>query len=272
MKNKAITIIMALLLTLGLAAGSSFAAEKTSYFMDDASIVSSETQKEINSRLADISKAQNCGVYLMTTDDFQGMTPQEFADFVYDENGMGYGSYHDGIILVLNYDSGDWAISTTGSGIDIFTDAGQEYLMEKVTKDLREDPPAAFSVYADQCEDFIIQAANGKPYDVGNMPKDFNLLIDIPIGIVIGLLIAYAIVKRQKDALRSVRRRVAAREYMRPGSLKLTAKDEQYLYNTVDRIERIEKETSSSSGGSSGGSTTHVSSSGTTHGGSSGKF
>ena len=143
--------------------------------------------------------------------------------------------------------------------------------MEKVTKDLREDPPAAFSVYADQCEDFIIQAANEKPYDVGNMPKDFNLLIDIPIGIVIGLLIAYAIVKRQKDALRSVRRRVSAREYMRPGSLKLTAQDEQYLYNTVDRIVRIEKETSSSSG-SSGGSTTHVSSSGTTHGGSTGKF
>ena len=182
---------------------------------------------------------------------------------------MGYGSSHDGIILVLDYDSGDWAISTTGSGIDIFTDAGQEYLMEKVTKDLREDPPAAFSVYADQCEDFIIQAANGKPYDVGNMPKDFNLLIDIPVGIVIELLIAYAIVKRQKDALRSVRRRVAAREYMRPGSLKLTAQDEQYLYNTVDRIK---KESSASSGGSSGGSTTHVSSSGTTHGGSSGKF
>ena len=269
MKNKAITIIMALLLTLGLAAGSSFAAEKTSYFIDDASIVSSETQKEIDSRLADISKAQKSGVYLMTTDDFQGMTPQEFADFVYEENGMGYGSSHDGIILVLNYDSGDWAISTTGSGISTYTDAGQEYLMENVTKDLREDPPAAFSVYADLCEDFLIQAAKGKPYDVGNMPKDFNLLIDIAIGIVIGLLIAYVIVKRQKDALRSVRRRVAAKEYMRPGSLKLTAQNEQYLYNTVDRIE---KETSSGGGSSSGGSTTHVSSSGTTHGGSSGKF
>ena len=48
MRNKAITIIMALLLTLGLAAGSSFAVEKTSYFIDDASIVSSETQKEID--------------------------------------------------------------------------------------------------------------------------------------------------------------------------------------------------------------------------------
>lgn len=51
---------------------------------------------------------------------------------------------------------------------------------------------------------------------------------------------------------------------MRPGSLKLTAQNEQYLYNTVDRIE---KETSSGGGSSSGGSTTHTSSSGTTHGG-----
>ena len=44
MRNKAITIIMALLLTQGLAEGSSFEAEKTTYFIDDASIVSSETQ------------------------------------------------------------------------------------------------------------------------------------------------------------------------------------------------------------------------------------
>lgn len=65
-----------------------------------------------------------------------------------------------------------------------------------------------------------------------------------------------------------MRRRVAAKEYMRPGSLKLTAQNEQYLYNTVDRIE---KETSSGGGSSSGGSTTHTSSSGTTHGGSSWK-
>ena len=184
MRNKAITIMMALLLTLGLAAGSSFAAEKTSRFYKVTHPSSrSETRKEIDSRLADISKAQKSGVYLMTTDDFQGMTPQEFADFVYEENGMGYGSSHDGIILVVNYDSGDWAISTTGSGISTYTDAGQEYLMENVTKDLREDPPAAFSVYADLCEDFLIQASKGKPYDVGNMPKDFNLLIEIPIGI-----------------------------------------------------------------------------------------
>ena len=135
--------------------------------------------------------------------------------------------------------------------------------MEKVTEDLRNDPAAAFTVYADQCEDFLVQAAKGEPYDNGNMPKDFNLIIDIAIGIVIGILIALIIVGRQKSALKTVRRQVAAREYMRSGSLKLTAQNEQYLYNTVDRIRKES---------SSGGSSTHESSSGMTHGGSSGKF
>ena len=128
----------------------------------------------------------------MTTDDFYGMNPQDFADYVYEEKEMGYGSSESGILLVVNFDSGDWIISTAGDAISAFTDAGQ------------------------------------------------------------------------KAALRTVRRQVAAKEYMKPGSLNLTAQNEQYLYNTVDRIKK-----ESSSGG---GSSTHESSSGMTHGGSSGKF
>ena len=265
MKNKAITIMLALLLTLGLAAGSSFAAAETSFFLDEASIVSSESQKKIELRLADISKAQSCGVYLMTIDDFHGLDPQTFADSVYEEKGMGYGSSGSGILLVVNFDSGDWVISTAGSAISAFTDAGQKYLMEQVNADLRDDPAAAFYVYADQCEDFLLQAAKGTPYDSGSLPKDFNLFIDIAIGIVLGIMIAYVIVRRQKEAFKTVQRQATAREYMRPGSLKLTARNEQYLYNKVDRIK---KEASSNGSGSS----THKSSSGMTHGGSSGKF
>ena len=264
MRNRGVTVVLALLLIMIVTASSGFASDKTVYFLDEASIVSSDNQREINSRLADISREQSCGVYLMTTDDFYGMSPQDFADSVYEEKEMGYGSSESGILLVVNFDSGDWIISTAGDAISAFTDAGQKYLMEKVTADLRDDPASAFSVYADQCEDFLIQAAKGEAYDNGNMPKEFNLILDIAIGIVIGILIAYIIVGRQKAALRTVRRQVAAKEYMKPGSLNLTAQNEQYLYNTVDRIKK-----ESSSGG---GSSTHESSSGMTHGGSSGKF
>lgn len=124
------------------------------------------------------------------------MNPQDFADYVYEEKEMGYGSSESGILLVVNFDSGDWIISTARDAISAFTDAGQKYLMEKVTADLRDDPAFAFSVYANQCEDFLIQAAKGEPYDNGNMPKEFNLILDIAIGIVIGILIAYIIVGR----------------------------------------------------------------------------
>lgn len=265
MKNKIIAIIITLLLVLGTAVTPGFAAEKIPNFADGASIVSSDEQKEIDSRLADISKAQKCGVYLVTTDDFYGLSPRDYADYVYEESGMGYGDSHDGILLVVNFDSGDWAISTTGSGITAFTDAGQEYLMEKVTKDLRDKPAEAFFVYADMCEDFLVQAAKGEPYDTGNMPKEFNLIMDVAIGVVIGILLAFIIMGRHKAALKTVRRQVTAREYMRQGSLNLTAQNEQFLYNRIDRT----KKASSSEGG---GSSTHESSSGTTHGGSSGKF
>ncbi len=262
MRKKLIAIMLALFLIPGVSS-TAYATGEAIYFNDDAGIVSAEDVNEINSRLADISKQQKCGVYLLTTDNFNGQSPQTFADDFYDENELGYGSNHSGILLAVNFDSGDWVISTAGSGISVFTDAGQEYLMDRVTADLRDNPAAAFSVYADQCENFLVQAADGEAYDNGNMPRDFNLIIDIAIGIIIGVVIAFIVVGRQKAALRTVRRQTAARDYMKSGSLKMTASSEQFLYNTVDHIEKQSN---------SGGSSTHQSSSGMNHGGSSGKF
>ena len=113
--------------------------------------------------------------------------------------------------------------------------------MDQVTPQLRDDPAAAFTTYADLCEDFLVKAHAGTPYDTGNLlgqEKGFSLPIDILVGIVIGIAIAFFIVGRQKAALKTVRREAAAKNYMRPGSLNLTARNEQFLYNTVDRIEK----------------------------------
>ncbi len=270
MKKKISVMITALLLTFSLSAAAVFADEedyiRSVYFEDGAGIVSSEELENLNVRMGEISMAQECDVYAYTTSDFDGKTAQTFADDFYDENDLGYGADRSGIFLVLNFDSGDWAISTSGFGITAFTDAGQEYLMEQVTSDLRDDPAKALMRYADMCEDFLIQAHAGTPYDTGTIPgteKGFFLPLDILAGIIFGVIIAFIIVSVQKSGLKTVRREAAAKNYMRPGSLNLTARNEQFLYNTVDRIEK------ESSGG---GSSTHKSSSGMTHGGSSGKF
>ena len=114
------------------------------------------------------------------------------------------------------------------------------------------------------------------PYDVDNLPSEpfpyFTLLIIcFAIAFVIAL-IATAIMKGQ---LKSVGNRWRADEYVKKDSMKLTKKNDLFLYRHVERREKPKEDTSSSSsnsGGSKGGSTTHVSSSGATHGGRSGTF
>lgn len=287
MKRRISVMIAALLLVFGLSSSAVFAeGSGDMFFYDDAGILTQTELAPVNSRLQEISDAQQCGVYVKTTNDFNGLTPNAYADDFYDGSGLGYGSGNSGIILVVNYESGDWAISTTGYAITYFTDAGQEYIMDYVLQFLRDDPETAFLAYADLCSEFITQASTGEPYDSGNLPGYGDLLlpgyaesdysggnssysqvilpIDIAIGIAIGVIIALIIMLIQKSGLKTVRRQVAAKNYIRQGSFNLTARNEQFLYSNV---ERIKKENQSSTG-----SSTHTSSSGTTHGGSSGKF
>ena len=59
-------------------------------------------------------------------------------------------------------------------------------------------------------------------------------LICLGIGLVIGLITVLIM----KEQLRSVRSRDAAGDYVVPGSFKLTAHHDIFLYRTVTRMER----------------------------------
>ena len=99
-------------------------------------------------------------------------------------------------------------------------------------------------------------------------------------GIVLGIITSLIIVLCQAGDLNSVHREPAAKNYVRPGSMKLTTQTEQFLNKRVDRVAKSDSSSGAAAGAaaahhhssSSSGSTTHTSSSGTTHGGSSGKF
>ena len=71
-----------------------------------------------------------------------------------------------------------------------------------------------------------------------NKEKDFNLLIDIIIGLAVGVIIALIIVLVQKSGLKTVRRQAVAKNYIRQGSFNLTVQNEQFLYSNVERIKK----------------------------------
>lgn len=200
----------------------------------------------------------------------------EYADDYYDYNGYGFGPEKDGILFLISMEERDWYISTTGFGITAVTDAGREYMSEQFLEDLSEgEYAAAFTTFAELCDDFITQARTGEPYDVDNLPEEpFWFAGNLVIALAIAFLISLIATGIMKGKLKSVRSQPAADSYLKKGSMKLTKEDELFLYKSVDRRERPKENNSGSTKAStsSGGSKTHTSSSGRTHGGGGGKF
>ena len=268
MKKKFLLILMTFLLIRSFTTLQIFADESENpLFVDLTNSISQDETNSLNEKLSSVSEKQECAVVICITDDFGEKTATEYADDYFDTNGYGYGSDNSGILLVINTESHDWAISTTGYGIKAFTDAGQSYIMDQITPELGDGSyVAAFSEFAELCDDYLTQAHTDEAYDNSNMPskeKDFNLARDISVGILIGIIIAFLIVHSNKSALKTVRREPEAKNYMRDGSLNISKSREILIHTDVEKI-KIKNEDS--------GSSTHTSSSGETHGGSSGKF
>ena len=248
-------------------------ADNTDGFTDEyhrvndlADILTDGEEADLLAKLDEISLRQKADITVATVDSLGDYdTATEFADDFYDYCKYGYGESRDGILLLISMEGRDWAISTCGFGITAFTDAGIEYIAEEIKPDLSDgNYSAAFNTYADLCDEFITKAKNGMPYDKGNLPRKPLSVIWIPISIAAGVLLALIIVGIMKSKLKTVRSQATANSYMENGSLAVTESSDLFLYHTVTRIKR-EKESSS-------GSSTHTSSSGTTHGGGSGKF
>lgn len=233
--------------------------------MDIADLLTDSEETALNEKLDEISIRQKMDVVIATTDDLGGLPIVEFADLLYEQCMFGYGNEKDGLMLLISMEDHDWYITTCGYGITAFTDAGIDYIGEQITPALSDaDYAAAFTSYADLCDDFITQARTGEPYDSGNLPSQPLSLVWIPISLVVGFILAKFVVGSMKSDLKTVRKQAAASSYVKNGSMNITESRDLFLYHTVTKTEKPKS--------SSSGSSTHRSSSGTSHGGGGGKF
>lgn len=237
--------------------------------VDEAGLLTAEEASALLMQLDEISERQQSDVVVVTVDSLEGKSAMAYADDYFDYNGYGMGSDQSGILFLISMREREWRLSTKGSAISAYTDAGQEYITDLVTPKLSErDYSGAFEKFASLCDRFLTQAAKGAPYDVRNMPREPVSTTQILIALVGGALLALVVVMVMRSSLRSVRPQPVADSYVRPGSLYISSSRDIYLYSTVSRTARQ----TSSSGSGGGGSSTHTSSSGSTHGGSGGRF
>ena len=239
----------------------------SSRLVDNADLVLDTEEATLLKKLDEISERQQLDVVVVTVESVGDKTPTEYADDFYDYNGYGYGENRDGILLLVSMENSDWHITPMGYGITAFTDAGIEYLSEQFLDDLGDgNYAAAFTTYAEKCDEFITKAKTGEPFDNGNLPKEpYDFLVWILISAVVGVVAALIITRVMKGKLKTVRFQPVASNYVRQGSMNLTNSQDIFLYTHVDRRPRPKEN-------SSGGSSTHSSSSGTSHGGGGGHF
>lgn len=247
-------------------------AEEYYRFQNIDGLLDEQDAQTLNEKLDEISHRQNLDVTAALVQSLDGYSTEDYADQLYENCRFGYGEDQDGVLLLVSLEERDWYIYTFGYGISVFTDAGIDYIGEQIRPQLADgNYLEAFEKYADQCDDFITQAENGEPYDIGHMPREPLSLLWIPISLAVGIGGALAVVGFYKSQLKTVHMQREARDYIRPGSMQVTNRSDYFLYRHVTRSAKPQQK-SSSGGRSGGGSSIHTSSSGRSHGGGGGKF
>lgn len=272
MKKKIWTALFALVICLcvtvpAFAEGAAGFAGDKDRVVDDADLLSAGEETALREKLGEICARQKMDIVIVTAKTLNGATPASYADDTYDYNGYGYGNNRDGLLLLISMEDRDWYISTTGYGITAFTDAGIQYIGNKIKEPLSDgDYAAAFNAFAELCDDFITKARAGNPYDTSNMPKEPMKPVWILVAIIAGFVLSFITVGKMKGKLKTVRFQPAANSYMKADSMDITESRDMFLYNTITRTAKPKDNDSG------GGSSTHTSSSGSSHGGGGGKF
>lgn len=245
------------------------AGDAKPYFIDEAGLVSAEEAQQLEEALTAAGAACDMEFVILTTMDESISSPMEEADDFYDHNGYGVGEDHSGTLLYINMATRDWWISTCGYGITAFTDDGIQYIGEKVVENLGDEYYyEAFEEYIALCQQFVEQARTGEPYYGSNMPKEpYSVFGTLVISLIVGLVVALIYILILRGQLKSVAPNNQAIDYAVNGSMHVTNSREFFLYRTLSRTEKPKDNDNNGPV-----STTHVSSSGTTHGGGGGKF
>lgn len=274
-KHRILSVVIAavILTALILPCGTTALAAEYPRFIDYEGLLTESQERQLNDKLDEISERRRFDTVVVVVHSIYGVEARLAAADFFEQNGYGYGRDIDGAILLLSMEGRDFGFATFGYGIQVFTSAGQDYLDTFFLPHLRtNDYFEAFMAFADAVDAFLKKAESGKPYDSGNIPmtseeRSTARVVTIIISLVAGLLTALIITGIWRRKLKSVRKQNLANEYVRQGSMHLTAQHDIFLHRQVSKVRR-----STDNGGGGGGSRSFSSSSGRSSSGHSGKF
>ncbi|MCI8600181.1 MAG: hypothetical protein HFE45_01120 [Oscillospiraceae bacterium] len=231
---------------------------------DFADLLTDSEEQKLKAEAREFSSLYGLDLALVTTYDAEGKSSMAYADDFYDYNGFGLDDSKSGLLLLVDMENRVVWLSTTGSAIELFTDARIKEITDGAASYLANGDyfggcSSAFAAISD-----TVRTDREMATVSGRAMRSARRLPFYLMGAAAVSGIAVAVMARQSKTARKARN---AAGYLDQSSIRLLVRDDQFIRSSVART-KIE----TSSGGGRGGSSTHTGSSGTRHGGGGSRF
>lgn len=237
---------------------------------DQAELFSQEEEQELTSRIGELTADWHMDFVVVTTEDAEGKTSEEYADDYYDYNGYA----DDGVLYLIDLDNGSVWISTKGKMIRYLTDARVDAVIDAGYENLKDkDYAEGILQMLNETESYLEDGIPSNQYnydtETGKVSRYRSITVYEALGAaVVALLCGGGFVVAVLGSYR-LKRKTYRYPYESQAKVRFTRRDDQYV-NRIITHRRIPKNPPPGSGGGGGGggqSSVHTSSSGSSHGG-----
>ena len=218
---------------------------RTDKIWDDAELIPDYEIDKLEQEIEKAEEETGWNILLITTNDTNGRSSEAYADDCYDEK---YGINTDGIAFLIDMQNRRVQISTSGDALKTLSDDNIDKIIDEGYEDLKDG-------YYEDCFAEMIEKADWYKRTGGH---EISTVEKVIAGIVaaVAFLICFGVVHVTYSAGGQKYRY----DYGQNGKLKLRRQQDDFMHESVNRV-KIAKESSS------GSHSSHISSSGGTHGG-----
>ena len=225
--------------------------------IDQAALLTQEQIDSLTTQIKSIASNYNVDIVIVTTNDKQGKTIDQYTIDYYEENHYGYGINKDGMILAVSMDSREWRIETWGYCTDIMSDHRYDNIEKLVVSALSKgNYYRAFSMYLEDTEFYLSQGVETPVNSTvdSTSEQEYNKPQMIVGALALGPIVAWIILFVQKRKLRSVILQQNASEYLLQDSFILSKQEDRFLYSNTTRTHKPKPKSESRSSSSSSSS------------------
>ncbi len=123
---------------------------------DQAGLFTETEIQEYETYIQQLRESLEMDLVLVTTEDAEGKTGQQYANDFYHDGAFGLGADYDGILFLIDLDNRELAFTTDGNAIQIFTDYRIDAMLDHVYQGASDgDYNASVEAFLQDVENYV---------------------------------------------------------------------------------------------------------------------